>query len=123
MIDDPYGSFDDMAGLDRGDSVSEGSDRGDGEWGEFDYLGDLGNAGGTPPRAQASSFDSRVMAAEGTALPGTSEGSRPPASGKGDLGAVSLRPCSEPSLGGLQRTLASSVKTISALLTLHQIQP
>ena len=95
MTDDPYGSFDDMAGMDGGDSVSEGSDRGDGEWGEFDYLGDLGNAGGSPLRAQASSFDSRVMAAEGTALSGTSEGSRPPASGKGDLGAVSLRPCSE----------------------------
>ena len=93
--DDLFGSFDDMAGTDRGDSVSECSDRGDGEWGESDYLGDLGNAGGSLPRAQASSSGPQGTAAEEVAIPGASLGSRPPASGTGDLGAVSLRPLSQ----------------------------
>ena len=67
VIDEPFGNFD-TAGIERGDMVFDGDDRGGGEEGGLDGPGELGAAGQCPP-AQISSPASRYLAADGDAFP------------------------------------------------------
>ena len=80
VVEEPVGSIDDTAGINRGDMVFDSDDRGGGEEDEFAGPGGLGGF------AQPSSFEPQYRAADGGAFPSLDNVPESMASGLGAMG-------------------------------------